>query len=251
MVAGRGAVQGEGTLSLATVVAAVAEEGDVDVGHGLADAAEPAEELGIASEDETDLSASATDLVRRSPIETQILSRLKHRTPPLEFLNWPLKDVTAVIAEEIGGEVWIDEVALDAVAIDSNIEVSGSFKKVPLQSALRIMLGSVNLTYVVKDNVLVITTLEDAESMLEPHVYNLESIVTSPVDLKELAEVIPQTIRPETWLAAGRGEGTIATLGKNLLVINQTVSVHEEIDKFFEQLSRGGVQVGGSTNAGK
>jgi hypothetical protein len=32
-------------------------------------------------------------------------------------------------------------------------------------------------------------------------------------------------------------------LGQNLLVINQTAEVHEELEKFFEQLYEGGVHI--------
>jgi hypothetical protein len=253
---GHGAAQGDGPLPLSAAVVAIvdneegAEKADADVFESDATIQPASAEMPTktAATDNTDdvLEPSKTDLVQYSKAEQRILARLRNRTPPLDFAETPLRDVMQLIKEEIGGEVWIDELALDEAGMSLDVPVTCNFQGLPLKTALRLILRQVNLTYAVKDDVLVITTPEQADAMLEPHVYKLDSIVSSPLGLAELASVIPETIRPETWSENGTGEGTIKTLGKNLLVINQTAEVHEEIDKFFEQLSEGGVQIEGS-----
>jgi RNA polymerase sigma factor (sigma-70 family) len=259
MAGGHGAAQGDGPLPLyAAVVALVGDEGgaeksDADIFEGDAtiqttSAETPAQSAAPGNTDDV-LERSKTDLVRYSKAEQRIIARLRNRTPPLDFTEIPLREVMQIIKEEIGGEVWIDEAALDEAGMNPDVSVTCNFQGLPLKTALRLMLRQVNLTYAVKDDVLVITTPEKADSMLEPHVYRLDSIVTSPIGLAELASVIAETVCPDTWSENGTGEGTIKTLGKNLLVINQSAVVHEEIEKFFAQLSEGGVQIEGSAAA--
>ena len=95
-----------------------------------------------------------------------------------------------------------------------------------------------NLTYIVLDEVLLITTPEDAENQLETKVYDVADLVACRDDhdipwddYDTLIDIITSTLKPTTWDEVG-GPGSIqgATLGTaKILVVSETRDVHEDI----------------------
>ena len=191
--------------------------------------------------------SGAGDLYQRSEMEQRIVAALESPIRgPLDFIATPLNQITAVLSEQYDVPIMFDTSALDIIAVSPETEVDIEIGHlIPLRSALHLMLSSVeDLTFVVRDDVLLITTEEAASSTLETHVYNIDELNLEPiVALEELAELIPGTVQPESWLANGTGEGAIKTLGKSFLVVNQTQAMHWEIGKFLTQLSRHGARL--------
>jgi len=68
-------------------------------------------------------------------------------------------------------------------------------------------------------------------------VYEIPGLVFSGSNAMELADVIMQTIEPDTWFETeGLAEGTIAPYSANRLVVRQTVDVHNKIKDFLDSL---------------
>ncbi len=109
------------------------------------------------------------------------------------------------------------------------------------------MLKELNLTYVIKEGVVMITTQEEAESTLETRVYPVGDLVLPPnapadaqADFDSLIELITSTVKPTSWDAVG-GPGSIAPFPNNLtLTISQTEEVHEAIDALLDRLRQVG-----------
>jgi hypothetical protein len=112
-----------------------------------------------------------------------------------------------------------------------------------LRSALRLLLRAEGLTYMVRDEVLLITTPDEAANKLTTMVYQVADLVLPPgttdrdmADFDSLIDLITSTIQPTTWDAVG-GPGSIAPFENNLsLVFSQTEEVHEEVAKLLETL---------------
>jgi hypothetical protein len=85
------------------------------------------------------------------------------------------------------------------------------------------------LDYTVKNEVLLITSKDDADAHLNTRVYDIRPL--RPMEPDALMKVIQKTVRPETWNEQG-GPGTIESL-PGCLVISQTQRVHEEIVDLF------------------
>jgi hypothetical protein len=102
-----------------------------------------------------------------------------------------------------------------------------------------------DLTYVMQDEVLLITTPEEAETQLLTKAYPVADLVlpvgqTGAVnaDFDSLIELITSTVQPTAWDEVG-GPGSIAAFDTNMsLVLSQTQEVHEEISDLLEQLRR-------------
>jgi hypothetical protein len=106
---------------------------------------------------------------------------------------------------------------------------------------LRLTLRPKQLTYLIRDEVLVITTPEEAETELLLCVYDVRDLVnarSNTKDLEKLANVVVACIACETWAKHGGGEAEIRPLRPGLLVVSQTRAVHEEIAGLFAAMRK-------------
>lgn len=108
--------------------------------------------------------------------ETRILSELDHETT-FDYLDQPLKDVIEDISFTHNIPIVIDTKALEDFGIDTGTPITRSLKGTTLRSALRLMLNELELTYIIKDEVLQITTPEKAEEQLITKVYPVGDLV--------------------------------------------------------------------------
>jgi hypothetical protein len=156
----------------------------------------------------------------------------------LNFTESPLQEVVDYLKEQHGIEIKIDNMGLQDVGIDASSPVTVSLKGVTLRSALNIMLRELSLTWIIEDEVLMITTPEEADMRLETKVYDVADLVVCRddhdrlwEDYDALVEIITSTIKPTTWSETG-GPGDIkgSSLGTaKVLVVSQTRYMHEEI----------------------
>ncbi|MCG2684963.1 MAG: hypothetical protein L6306_15270 [Planctomycetales bacterium] len=119
---------------------------------------------------------SAVDLAKRGTAEKKIDDALKSTTQ-LEFIETPLQDVIDYLKDMHKIEIQIDTRALGDVGIGTDTPVTKNLKGVSLRSALRLMLRELGLTYMIQDEVLLITTPEEAETRLSTKVYPVADLV--------------------------------------------------------------------------
>jgi hypothetical protein len=206
------------------------------------DAAYPAEEqLGIA---EVVAKPSGLDAIKRH--EEDIVTALQSRvTAPISFVDTPLTEVVVFLSDEYGFPVVIDEAAFDAVAASPDVPITFSIQNVSLRSALNLMLRNAGkeeeLTYIMDNEGLVITTAEEASSHLEPVVYDIGEITSSlGTNAEEISKIILETVARDMWQVSGSGEGTVQPIGSRYLVISQSQSVHDKIAKLLAQMRQKG-----------
>jgi hypothetical protein len=174
----------------------------------------------------------------------------------LDVTDTPLEEVVNLIQEDYGIPIQIDDGALDATGKDPTEPVTVTLRNISLRSALRLMLKSLQLTYIIRDEVLLITTPEEAEAQLRLCVYNVREFLpdTSDKSMDALIDTIVSCVSTETWAENGGGEAEIRPLKPGLLVISQTQSVHEEISSLLKSIrdmrGKGGDAFGGMPGAG-
>ena len=156
----------------------------------------------------------------------------------LEVVEKPLQDVVDFLKDQYQIEIQIDERALGDMGIGSDTPITRSLKDVSLRSGLKLILRELDLTYAIRDEVLLITTPEEAESQLVTKAYPVGDLIryrdeegVEWADFDALIELITVTVAPTTWMDAG-GAGSIEGASFNdsdLLIIAQTDDVHEEV----------------------
>jgi hypothetical protein len=154
------------------------------------------------------------------------------------FIEAPLTEILDYLKEQHHIEIQIDLRGLEDVGIGTDSPVTIDLKGISLRSALNLMLRKLNLTWLIEDEVLIITTVEEAENHLDTKVYDVADLVICRDehdvpwdDFDALIDIITSTIKPTTWDGVG-GPGAIKgnTLGTaKVLIVSQTCDVHEEI----------------------
>ena len=106
------------------------------------------------------------------------------------------------------------------------------------------MLGAIDLTYIIKNEVLLITTPDKASNELRTKVYPVSDLTmpatgrVSGEDYSSLIEVITTSISPTTWDEVG-GPASVKALRKSRsLIIAQTEEAQEQIVELLTALRK-------------
>jgi hypothetical protein len=119
---------------------------------------------------------TSIDLPAKSPAEARIRRELESPTT-LEFIETPLDEVVTYLQDLHGIAVQLDHKALEDAQVFGDAPVSFSVKDVSLRTSLRLLLRPLDLTYIVEDEVLLITTTEVASQQVINVVYPLGDLV--------------------------------------------------------------------------
>ena len=207
-------------------------------------ASAPAEEttarFGLAKTLETELDPPGSRRAANERIE-----KVLREPTTLELIDVSLSDAAEAIAKMHQIHVLIDSSALEEDGLDPAVPVDFNLPGVSLHSGLNHMLRPLQLTWTIRDEVLVITTQVAAETMLTTKIYEVADLVTCQdksgafwADYDALIEVITTSIDPDTWDEVG-GNGSMAAApfaGAEMLAVSQTYQVHEEIEQLLEQM---------------
>ena len=103
-----------------------------------------------------------------------------NRRMDIEYQEMPLREVAAHLTEETGITFYLFTKKLDEAGVTIDSPVTSHFRKIRLSTWLDLMLDELELTYIVRDDVIVVTTPEDAESKLEVRVYDCRDLLAMP-----------------------------------------------------------------------
>jgi hypothetical protein len=119
----------------------------------------------------------SVDLANPGSNEKKIYDSLDKPVENLDFSETPLRDVIAQIQDSQGIPVQIDAKALEDAGLDLEAPITRNVSGISLRSALRLLLGDLDLTYLIKDEVLLITTKDKAAENLVVKVYPVADLV--------------------------------------------------------------------------
>ena len=194
-------------------------------------------------------------LPRPSKDEQKILDALAKPTT-VEFLDLPLEDCVTFLKEYHSINVWLDKGKLsdEGVALDQPITLK--LAGVSLRSVLNLLLEPVQLAYVVEDDVMKITTEEQAKKKLFTRTYpvgdlyqgrvkpedNSAADKATPNDTPavmrpgDLEKAIMKTVEPGSWDET-KGPASITYVKESgSLVIRHTWGAHTKIVDLLRNL---------------
>jgi hypothetical protein len=158
----------------------------------------------------------------------------------LEVADTPLASVLAQLQDEYGIPIQLDAPALDDAGIGTDAPVTRSLHNVSLRSALRLALAPLQLTWVIRDEVLMITTQEAADRHLVTCVYNVQGLVddADPKSMEGLINAINSCVAPDSWSGNAGKHADIRPLKPGLLVVSQTPAIHEEVNGLLAKIRK-------------
>jgi hypothetical protein len=153
-----------------------------------------------------------------------------------------LKEALDELRERTKMPIVVDERALNDLKITENVPVKLELKNMTTRTVLRRLLGDVQLTYVMHDQTIRITTPARAREMLKTRVYSVADLMPlsgggiptvfgqaqAYQTLQMLVVLVTQTVEPDSWEVNGKGGlGTITFDPKRfVLVVKQTTEMH-------------------------
>ena len=164
--------------------------------------------------------------------EQQLRRELDSKTS-VRFIESPLSDAVMQLSQAHDIPLLIDNRALEEIGLSSQEPVNLTVVNVSLRSALRLMLAEHELTHVIRDEVLIITTQEAAEQNLSPRVFLLPESLKGNED--EVIRAVQATVVPDIWDVSG-GPATNVSV-KDTLVVSATERVLEEVDALLDKIS--------------
>ena len=195
-------------------------------------------------------SVAKTEIVNRpkeKPVaaEDRIRAALRETTT-MEFIQTPLSDVVDYLKDLHKIEIQFDGKALEDAGAGSDTPVTQNLKGISLCSALRLLFKGLDLTYIIQNEVLLITTPEKAASMMEVRLYDVHDLAAEPKNasstkkLEALRDTVRNTISPHSWKDAG-GPGALEIFTRDgvcALVVMQSFDGHEQIDSLLTNLRK-------------
>jgi len=145
-----------------------------------------------------------------------------NRRMNLDYDDVPLKDVATHLTEETGVTFYVKAKKLEEASISPDTPIHFHFKDIRLSTFLELMLGELDLTFVERDGLVLITTPEDAESRLDIRVYDCRDLIAMPtpeLDRKAATEPPksalqgPDALPPELRLDNAKSSSPIALGG--------------------------------------
>jgi hypothetical protein len=110
------------------------------------------------------------------------INRALQSVTSVNFQEMPLADVLDYLKHKFHIEIQLDSKGLTDENIGPSVPITKNLHNIKLRSILRLILGDLNLAYVVKDDVLLITSIEAADTMTTTRVYDVGDLVT-PIPL--------------------------------------------------------------------
>lgn len=161
----------------------------------------------------------------KNPIEREIERKLQQQYP-INFRDLPLYQVLDDLTKMTGINVVPNRRALQEAGISLDMPVSQNLEGISLKAALRIMLDNVRLTYVIRNEVLEVTTPQDAAGQRRQVVYPVADLVV-PVEnhpvspINDFNSALTRHIMSQSGIVM---QPPTPVLGPNALVNGQPVS---------------------------
>lgn len=196
----------------------------------------------LSAEDSLRLDGTWT---HQSSVERRLASRVSLSSDELS-----LADLAELLRQQFSINVKLDRRAFDDVGLSPQTTVSAfTLSNVVLEEALNHVLRERDLTVVVHNDTLIITTDEEAENEFDTRVYPVADLVIvgrsaraagDPKfdDYDSLIDTITSTIAPDSWEQVGGGGSIDAVPVSRALVISQTREVQRWIAPLLETLRR-------------
>lgn len=162
-----------------------------------------------------------------TPAEKKILLELEEPTT-IDFVETPLEDAVDYLRDLHGIEIQLDTKALEDAGINTDTPFSRKLHGISLRAALRLLLGSVDMTFDIRDEVLLLTTKEEAATWLITRTYPIADLLEGR-DYDSLVDAITNSVDSKSWdVSDGAGSISEVTASKSL-VISQTRDVHDKV----------------------
>ncbi len=141
-----------------------------------------------------------------SAAEEKIVAALKELTT-VAFIETPLEDALSYLERQHDINIKLDRGALEDFGVGTDTPISQNLSGVRLSSALRLMLHEHDLSFLVRDEVLLITTVAVARNQSVVRMYDVARLLRGGETASVIAGLLEQSFGGSPSASAPRGRG--------------------------------------------
>ncbi|MBM4093310.1 MAG: hypothetical protein FJ276_28445 [Planctomycetes bacterium] len=151
----------------------------------------------------------------------------------VDYLDTPLEDAVAKLAAASDADIRLDVPSLREIRIRGREPITLKLADRTLETVLQAMFLELNLTWLLQDGVLWITTPERGEDHLKTAVYDVRDLCADSAESEALQDAITSQTDPDAWDEYG-GPGALQFARPGTLVVSQHESMHVELIGLLE-----------------
>jgi len=191
-------------------------------------------------------------VAKRKPVlltkKEKAILRILNSVISVDFKDQSFDGVMDYLQEKTGQPILVDKQALADANIEYETPVTLKLKKVSVRTLLRKLLHDLGLTYVIKDEIIQVTSYKKAKELMTVRSYPVADLVSfDPAtgvllprpfveyQAAQLIELIKSTIDPESWTGGENGGGGTITFHypSKTLVVKQSAEIHYSMKASF------------------
>jgi hypothetical protein len=152
-------------------------------------------------------------------------------TADLDFTKTPLDDIVGAIGDFTKIDIVLDKKALADAGVATDLPMTVSLRGISVRAALGLILRNLSLTWIVRDEVVLITTPEEADNRMETRIYDVSDLVVPPSSYPFQGMYIPEARGGRVGAGGGMegvsGPGTMSG-GMGTVAMGGVASVRKE-----------------------
>jgi hypothetical protein len=191
-------------------------------------------------------------VAKRTPVlltkKEKAILRILNSVISVDFKDQSFDAVIDYLQEKTGQPILVDKQALADANIEYETPVTLKLKKVSVRTLLRKLLHDLGLTYVIKDEIIQVTSYKRAKEMMTVRTYPVGDLVSfDPTtgqllppalimyQANQLIQLIKSTIDPDSWGGGENGGGgtIVFNLATKSLVVKQSAEIHYSMKASF------------------
>ena len=167
------------------------------------------------------------------PPEHILLRQKQSAAVSVTFDDVPLIEAAAALSKQAGIDIRLDNAALKSSRIRERQPVTLHLADRKLQTILEIMLAELELTTMIGDGVLWITSQERAAEQMRTAVYDVRDLCRDDDEAYALSDAI-QTQTGDNWIDSVGEGGQVVFARPGVMVVRQTDHMHQRVLMLLE-----------------
>ena len=151
----------------------------------------------------------------------------------VDFQATPLESAVQELAERVKTDARLDVAALQAARIRERVPITLKLEGRSLETVLQAMALELELTWLIRDGVIWITSSEVADAYRRTAVYDVRDLCQDGGETKALIDAITSQAAPDSWSDVG-GDGEIEFAVPGVIVITQGERLHQQVLSLIE-----------------
>jgi hypothetical protein len=151
----------------------------------------------------------------------------------IDFRDTPLETAVKELSDIVGMDLRLDRPALRLARVREREPVTLSLSERKLKTVLQAMVMDHDLTWVLRDGVLWITSVSGAEEFLKTAVYDVRDLCRDAAESRALLEAITSQTEASLWVEGG-GDGSIHFAKPGTLVVRSQEQVLAAVLELLE-----------------